>query len=386
MDTCDVLIVGGGPAGSSCAWALRDSGLRVIAVDRAQFPRDKVCGGWVTPAVLRDLQIDTAEYASKRVFQPISRFRVGCMGQREVEIGFSGPVSFGIRRCEFDDFLLRRSGATLRLGTPVTQIEKTSWGWLVNGEIETRLLVGAGGHFCPIAKFSGARKTNPQAVVAQEMEFEMTADQARHCRIGPEVPELFFCRDLKGYGWCFRKGNFLNVGLGRLDPNGLPQHVSEFSAFLRDNERIGFDLTAGYRGHAYLLAADDRATISDGLLLIGDSAGLAAPFSGEGIRPAVVSGILAAEVIQNAAGDYSFERLEPYRRELAIRLGFTSGLGEKITSALPVSLKSSLARMLMHTEWFCRKVVKDWFLQGEIEPVATPLLTPSHPHAVARLG
>lgn len=383
MDTCDVLIVGGGPAGSSCAWALRDSGLRVMVVDRAQFPRDKVCGGWVTPAVLRDLQIDAVEYASSRVFQPISRFRVSCIGEREVEVGFSGPVSFGIRRCEFDDFLLRRSGAALRLGTAVTQIEKTGRGWLVNGKIGTRLLVGAGGHFCPIAKFSGARKSNPQAVVAQEMEFEMTAGQAAQCCIRPEVPELFFCHDLKGYGWCFRKGNFLNVGLGRLDPNGLPQHVSEFSAFLRDNDRIGFDLTAGYRGHAYLLASDDRAVVSDGVLLIGDSAGLAAPFSGEGIRPAVVSGLLAAEVIRNAAGHYSLERLEPYRRELAMRLGFTSGLGEKITSVIPVSLKSSIARMLMRTEWFCRKVVKDWFLQGETEPVATPMLTASEPQAMA---
>jgi flavin-dependent dehydrogenase len=357
-----------------------------MVVDRAQFPRDKVCGGWVTPAVLRDLQIDTAVYASNRVLQPISRFRVSCMGQREVEIGFSGPVSFGIRRCEFDGFLLRRSGAALRLGIPVTRIEKTSRGWLVNGEIETRMLVGAGGHFCPVARFTGSRECDPQPVVAQEMEFEMTAAQAEQCRIEPEVPELFFCRDLKGYGWCFRKANFLNVGLGRLDPSALPQHVSAFSTFLRENERIGFDLTASYRGHAYLLAADDRATISDGVLLIGDSAGLAAPFSGEGIRPAVVSGLLAAEVIQNAAGDYSRVRLQPYRRKLAQRLGFSMRLSEKITSALPISFKSSLARKLMRTEWFCRKVVQDWFLQGETEPVVTPVHATSQPQAVARLG
>ena len=49
MDTCDALVVGGGPAGSSCARALERAGLDVVVLDRASFPRDKVCAGWVTP-------------------------------------------------------------------------------------------------------------------------------------------------------------------------------------------------------------------------------------------------------------------------------------------------------------------------------------------------
>ena len=57
MDACDVAIVGGGPAGSSCAWALRDSGLDVLVVDRATFPRHKLCGGWITPAGARRTRI-----------------------------------------------------------------------------------------------------------------------------------------------------------------------------------------------------------------------------------------------------------------------------------------------------------------------------------------
>ena len=49
MHSCDVLIVGGGPAGSACAWKLARSGFDVAILDRARFPRDKVCGGWITP-------------------------------------------------------------------------------------------------------------------------------------------------------------------------------------------------------------------------------------------------------------------------------------------------------------------------------------------------
>jgi flavin-dependent dehydrogenase len=62
MRSCDALIVGGGPAGSSCARALRLAGWNVIVLDRARFPRDKVCGGWVTPGVFRALELEPAEY------------------------------------------------------------------------------------------------------------------------------------------------------------------------------------------------------------------------------------------------------------------------------------------------------------------------------------
>ena len=58
MNRCDVLIVGGGPAGSSCAWKLRQAGLDVTVMDRAMFPRNKVCGGWITPQVIVDAGID----------------------------------------------------------------------------------------------------------------------------------------------------------------------------------------------------------------------------------------------------------------------------------------------------------------------------------------
>ena len=77
MDSCDVLIVGGGPAGSSCAWGLRSSGLRVVILDKAKFPRNKVCGGWITPSVLQALAIDPAEYARGRTLQAITGFRIG---------------------------------------------------------------------------------------------------------------------------------------------------------------------------------------------------------------------------------------------------------------------------------------------------------------------
>src|SRR5579862_2782752 len=100
MDSCDILIVGGGPAGSSCAWKLRNSGLDVALIDKQRFPRDKVCGGWITPPVLKALAIDASEYGASRVLQPITGFKTGSIGNlAPVHTDYGKPVSYGIRRC-----------------------------------------------------------------------------------------------------------------------------------------------------------------------------------------------------------------------------------------------------------------------------------------------
>lgn len=370
MDFCDVLIVGGGPAGSSCAWALRHAALDVAVLDKETFPRHKVCGGWITPPVLEELDIDPVQYARGRVLQSITRFRTGSIGSRALESDYGlptyrAPVSYGIRRCEFDDFLLRRSGARLLLGSTLTRLERSGDRWIVNGHIKAKMLVGAGGHFCPVAKMSGARRPGEHAVVAQEAEFEMDSEQAARCKVEPERPELYFCSDMKGYGWCFRKQNYLNIGLGRMDRHRLSEHVAAFVRFLRGSGRIAFDIPAPMLGHAYLLyGKETRNVVADQLLLIGDSAGLAYAQSGEGIRPAVESGLLAGEAIRSLAGNWARESLSMYSRRLAERFGnsgehWTSALGQR----LPAGLIAAVGRSLLGTRWFTRRILIDhWFL------------------------
>jgi menaquinone-9 beta-reductase len=366
MDSCDVLIVGAGPAGSSCAWGLRQAGLDILIIDRCIFPRNKVCGGWITPPVLEEIQIDAAEYSRSRVFQPLTGFRTSRMGGSEILTDYGTPISYGIRRLEFDEFLLARCGARLFQGTPLKTLERSRDHWLINSQIKTRLVVGAAGHFCPVARFLGADSHEESPVVAQETEFEMTPDQADSCSIRPEVPELYFCSDMKGYGWCFRKQNFLNVGLGRLDPLGLPRHVADFVQFLKRNRRLGLDLPTPMRGHAYLLHGNNkRDVVGEGILLVGDAAGVAYSQSGEGIRPAIESGLLAANAIVAANGRYKRATLEIYRGLLASRFGKCEmGWSASIGRHLPTPVISSSARLLLASKWFSRHVVvDDWFLR-----------------------
>lgn len=369
MESCDVLIVGGGPAGSTCAWKLRRHGLDVLVLDSMPFPRDKVCAGWITPAVLDTLQIDRADYAAGRVLQPITGFRTGVIDGAEVETRYRNDVSYGIRRYEFDDYLLQRSGARLRLGEPLRSLERSNGGWIANGTIQTSLLVGAGGHSCPVARFLGAQLGAQQSlVVAQEAEFPLDAAQAKACRVLPRTPELFFCQDLKGYGWCFRKGGYLNVGLGRNESHQLSEHLAAFLDFLKRRGKIPANIPNGFRGHAYLLHGHSaRKPMDNGVLLIGDAAGLAYPQSGEGIRPAVESALLAAETIIEADGDYRQARLAPYPQRLQERFGPAQSADASI---LPQQLQRFIGGKLLSNAWCTRHVVLDrWFLHAQQRPL-----------------
>lgn len=364
METCDALIVGGGPAGSTCAWKLRQQGMHVIVMDKALFPRDKVCAGWITPGVVRTLQLDVHDYARDRVIQPITAFRTGLINGRERETRYPGTVSYGIRRCEFDDYLLHRSGARLRPGQPLSSLERRGGKWIVNDTISTPLLVGAGGNFCPVARFLGARQGAAEpAVAAKEIEFRLTAGQLDGCQVRPDVPEIYFCRDLKGYGWCLRKGTHLNIGLGREGSHRLSQHLEEFRDFLEQRNRIPPDIPGKFHGHAYVLYGHaPRKRLDDGVLLIGDAAGLACPQSGEGILPAIESAVMAAATLLEAGEDYRRDKLAAYSDRLRARFGppvaSTAGIA-------PQFLRNFLGEALLGSRWFTRHVVLDrWFLHS----------------------
>jgi flavin-dependent dehydrogenase len=364
--TCDVLIAGGGPAGSSCAWALRNAGLDVLVVDKARFPRDKVCAGWITPQVIEDLRLDPGDYSRGRTFQPITAFRVGVIGRdAAVDVTYDQPVSFGIRRCEFDDYLLRRSSARLLLGTPITSLRRSVAHWTVNGTITARMLVGAGGHFCPVARMLNGAARREAIVTAQEVEFAVTSATASSYTPAAGRPELYFCRDRRGYGWCVRKEGYLNVGFGRLDAHALPGATAGFIDFLKGQQVIPSGAAWRWRGHAYLVGLpSSRRVVDEAALLVGDAAGLADPQSGEGIGPAIASGLMAASAILEADGRYGTDRLGAYARRLRSHFG-ASGTAARVGEAIPAWLAGAAAARLLGSAWFVRHIVLDrWFLHA----------------------
>lgn len=364
MQTCEVLIIGGGPAGATCARALARASVDVVVIDKAVFPRDKLCAGWVTPAVFDLLEIDPADYSAGRTCQPITAFRTGMIGGPAVETDYGRPVSYGIRRSEFDHYLVERCGARLSLGETVRSVRREASAWVINDRWSAPMLVAAGGHFCPVMRqLADPAENGSPLVVAQEIEFRLDARQMAASKVAAGVPELYFSADLAGYGWCVRKGDYLNVGLGREDSRQLSAHLRGFVDWLEQCGRLPDNMPDAFRGHAYYLYPHSPRRLSgEGLLAVGDAAGLAYAASGEGIRPAVESALLAAEVILAAGGNYVPDRLKTYDRQMVARFGRRADGPPR--GRAPSRLRQFLAARLLSNRSFTRHLVLDrWFLR-----------------------
>jgi len=377
----DAIVIGGGPGGSSAARALVAAGMRVAVIDAARFPRDKICAGWVTPGVLTRLELTPAELSAHGLtVQPIAGFKTSLVGGRPVCTDYGADVSYGIRRREFDAFLLKRSGATVVEGTRVTSLNRAGNNWTINDSHAAPVLVGAGGHVCPVARALQAADDHQreQAGVVLAQEIEIPISDAMAARV-PSRPEFHFSRDLGGYGWIFRKGRYLNVGFGHIadgdasgggpsGPQTFKQMAAAYQQWLSSRADLPREALERWKGHAYLLAPRGRRAVGDGVLLAGDAAGLAFPASGEGIRTAVESGTMAAQAIIAARGDYSSARLAPYAASLARTFGHRRA--DVLSAIVPEAVRQAIAPLLMRSAWFTRHVLIDrWFLRPDVKPL-----------------
>ena len=309
MSTYDVAVVGGGPAGSSCARTLVRGGARVVVIDRARFPRVKLCAGWLSPGIWDELQLSPHEYP--RGLWPWSVCHVH---YRARDHAFPAKGWF-IRRYELDDFLLHRSGAELRLDAHVKQLARADDRWTIElpgGEtIRARYLVGAGGTHCPVARLLAPTRPR-RAVGVQELELEADPAAIARTRLGRDgEPELVLFDDVGGYGWNVPKSGWLNVGTGTLDANDVRAAWTHTHAYLHAAGHLPPEADAALanvKGHSYFLYDPAHLDVAarDNALLVGDALGLAHPITAEGILPAVVSGRCAAEaILANDADAYA---------------------------------------------------------------------------------
>jgi hypothetical protein len=124
-------------------------------------------------------------------------------------------------------------------------------------------------------------------------------------------------------------------------------------------------VTGRLKGHAYLIyGSAPRALVSDGVLLVGDAGGLAYAQSGEGIRPAVESGLLAARVLLAARGRYLRDDLAPYGRQIEARFGRREAK-PGLARLVPSRVVEALGAGVLGSSWLTRRIVLDrWFLHA----------------------
>lgn len=301
--TVDVVVVGGGPAGSTCARDLVSAGYEVTVLDRAVFPRTKLCAGWVTPDALADLELDPTDYPHR--FLTFEQLQLHWKW-----LGIShASRQHSIRRFEFDDYLLRRSGARV-VRHKVRNIERDGDDFVIDEEIRCRYLVGAGGTACPVYR-EFFNDINPRARALQTATLEQ--EYPFDWRDGD--CHLWFFRDgLPGYAWYVPKQDgYVNIGLGGMSVklkagnHPIQFYWQEFISYLRKRKLID-DTALDPKGHSYYLRGNVDVVRRGNAYIVGDAIGLATRDMCEGIGPAIKSARLAARSITGES-EYTLQGL-----------------------------------------------------------------------------
>jgi geranylgeranyl reductase family protein len=288
----DLVVVGAGPAGSAAALGAltADPTLRVLLLDRSDFPRDKSCGDGIAPHVLDAL----ARVGAADVVDDWTPLRHLSLSHGDVEV--SGQMRREVHvvpRAVFDARLVERAvaaGAELRRHR-ASSLDTGRGGPRLSGELAARVVVGADGAHSLVRTALLGRRRDPRAIAIRGY--------------APTTPELagrqvirYGHRRQPSYAWAFDRGDGLaNVGYGELLPGERDGDRAPSCRLLLDQleELIPGAATTGadWRGH-HLPLSGWRWDQPDGpVLLAGDAAGLVNPMTGEGIYYAVATGIAA---------------------------------------------------------------------------------------------
>jgi geranylgeranyl reductase family protein len=275
----DVLVVGGGPAGSATAYRLADAGASVLLVDKATFPRDKPCGGGLTTRAVRQCPVDPSPVVEEEVDVVELRFRYGDSVVRRSET----PVIRMTQRRRLDAFLLdaaRDKGVEVREGTAIDVAHAPA-----------DVIVGADG-----ANGTTARSVGLGAGIVHGVAYEGNVPYGLVDRERYERRAVIELADIPGgYGWVFAKGDHVNVGVGAWRSEGprIREHLARVCAA----HGLAADQLQNLRGHRLPLRPPGVRLANERALLVGDAAGLIDPVSGDGMYECFVSAKLAADAI-----------------------------------------------------------------------------------------
>jgi geranylgeranyl reductase family protein len=355
----DAIVVGAGPAGSTCAYRLASAGASVLLLDRARFPRDKPCGGGVTGRAARLLPFSVAPVVEDTVTSVRMRLRYGGWFER----GGAEPLVLMTQRLRLDAFLVEQAvaaGAELREGAKVTAAEAAPDGAAVTVDSEVlaaETLIGADGVNGVCAKSLGLGGNQAVGVALEgNVPYARLGDGYR----GRAVLELGIVPG--GYGWVFPKGDHANIGIGGWEREGprLRASLGELCAA----HGVDAKELEGVRGYRLPLRSPRSLLARGRAAVIGDAAGLVDPVSGDGMFEAFLSAKLAAETVTDLLQGRT-EGLEPYGEELTRRLATHLWASWGVKAALDRFPRTTFAIARSKIVW--RTVER--LVQGEIDDV-----------------
>ncbi len=292
MIHAQAIVVGAGPAGAAAAFELKQRSVHTLILEKALFPRTKLCAGWITPRVLDLLDLAPRDYPY--TITGFDRLFFHLFG-RTVAIK---TRQYAIRRYEFDHWMVRRAGVKVYTHR-VEHITRNNGRYTIDDAFTCDYLIGAGGTHCPVRKtfFNGGHPRSPKSLItAVEAEYRCNT-RDRRCHI------WFFHDRVPGYAWYLPKqGGYVNVGIGgkavRLRHQGrtIMDHWQRFITTLVDRSFLP-SAPPRPRGHTYFLRQPRLYPRIGNAIVAGDAAGLATLDMGEGIAAAIESGMAAAAAI-----------------------------------------------------------------------------------------
>ena len=376
MIKTEVCIIGAGPGGAATALKLSYLGIDSILIDKATFPRDKVCGDALSGKV--SVLLDRLDTDIMKRFRhtktPYGVWGIRLVPSNTPPLDLYFPASkenkeispgYVATRVDFDNFLIqevkRRDNITLHEGIQIEEYEKTDYGFRIkdtksNLEIETKILIVANG-----AQSSFTRK---YANIVKEPKHYAGAVRAYYDNVkmeeGLQLIELHFIDEIvPGYFWIFPlPGNKSNVGLGlRTDviskrkinlKNSMidiiekhPELSKRFTEATRISDIVGYGLPLGSKS---------RVISGDNFMLVGDAAYLVDPMTGEGIGNAIYSGFMAAEQAQTClqTSQFSAKVMAEYDKRVERVLGKEMKLSYQLQKMLSYPWAVKLIARIIH--------------------------------------
>lgn len=333
MTEYDVIVCGGGPAGSTTAFYAAKAGMKVLLLDKSKFPRDKACGGLLTARLFDELP--ELEKYIKPIIECPSRDVNLYSPSMKYQIDYEFPVGtpWNITRTVFDNAVLeaaRDVGAEVMTQTRIKDYKfnggvtvKTS-----NGDFKGKMVVGATGPADKLASIIREKRN-----IKPWSDSQMGTALMWEPHVGKEFIDKTYSKNssllvhfkpggIEGYGWVFPKKEILNIGFGGYNRTIKSIKIKEiWTDYINLLKKDGYfpvdQEVPPVKGAPLPLDGPIKATTMDYALLVGDSAGMVSPLSGEGIYYGMHAGKIAIDTIKKAleTNDFSQKNLDQYHRD-----------------------------------------------------------------------
>ena len=382
----DVVVVGGGPAGSAAAIELRRAGRCVVLVDKAVFPRDKCCGDGLTAGALRRLEALGLSPDAVPSWQPVDEVWVRSPSGRTIRFPLPDDGLFAAvaRRADLDAALLdvaRTAGVDVREGHAVTGVDVRPHAVAVDadglGSITARYVIAADGMWSTVRRLVGS--TSAERYLGEWHAFRdyfaAPGADARRLWVWFE-PDL-----LPGYAWSFPlPDGRANVGFGVLRDKGHGRHdLADLWSDLVTRPHIasvlGDGATADGPHRAWPIPARPDSLSAGGgrVLFVGDAARLADPMTGEGIGQALESARLAASAVVAWGALQPVRAATRYEESVARGLGLDNRFAARLSSVLASPRGARASVRIAGTSSWTRRNFARWLFEDEPRAVmATP--------------